>query len=276
MTGSADRWRILSTGTDSAYYNMALDEVLAKNCAAGDAPVFRVYDWASPAITIGYAQRTDGMIDFDACDRAEVEVTRRLTGGRALFHVNELAYTVIAGKNDPVFGGTITETYRRINRVIARAFDRCGITGVTEHEPTAERIPASLRRGAPCFATPTRYELAYDGMKVSGGAQRRFHGIFCQQGSVRLGPGAERIAGFLIDRDAAEIYRDALSDGNDRWDMPSAKLFRDAFIAAFTEAVDTTIMVGTVTDAEHRTAQALATSRYRAKGWIHGGGSVDL
>ncbi|NQS91190.1 MAG: DegV family protein, partial [Chloroflexi bacterium] len=41
-----------------------------------------------------------------------VDITRRLTGGRAVFHKNELAYSVVGSIDDPHFGGNITDTYK--------------------------------------------------------------------------------------------------------------------------------------------------------------------
>ena len=275
MTGTAaHRWRILRTGIYDAYLNMALDEVLFRPFIAGNAsPLFRVYEWKSPAITAGYGQRVADMFDLDACAVDGIEVTRRLTGGRAVFHFHEISYTVIGRTGDPVFGGSIRDTYRAINTVIAEAYRSLGIDAGEAGSRTLTDIPADMRRSAPCFALPTPFELTAGGMKLTGGAQRRIGDTFLQQGTVRLGPGAERITGYLADSRAAMVYRQMLGPDAVFRDMNLPPLsMTDALISAFALAVGGAVDDDTVARHECDEAERLSLSRYRAKGWIDGTG----
>ena len=48
-------WRILRDGAGSAAWNMAVDEALLAKCRER-GPVLRLYRWARPALSLGYAQ----------------------------------------------------------------------------------------------------------------------------------------------------------------------------------------------------------------------------
>jgi lipoate-protein ligase A len=51
----------------------------------------------------------------------------------------------------------------------------------------------------PCFVSPGRAELLFDGRKLLGSAQRRGRDAFLQHGSLLVGPAHERLVDFLRD-----------------------------------------------------------------------------
>src|SRR4051812_22219492 len=56
--------------------------------------VLRLYSWKPSCISLGY-QQDESVIDLDACKESEVDVVRRPTGGRAVYHAEELTYAAI-------------------------------------------------------------------------------------------------------------------------------------------------------------------------------------
>jgi lipoyl(octanoyl) transferase len=272
MTGSGHpTWRLIRTGPGNASFQMALDEVLLRAFSTGNgSPVFRVYEWSFPAITVGYAQRSDGLIDLKRCDEDGVAVVRRLTGGRALYHHHDLGYAVIGSADDPVFGGTILDTYRAINRVIAEAFSSCGIEGVAEESSPDRHVPVGLAMKAPCFAAPTKFELTFGGYKIAGSAQRRFRNVFLQQGSISLGSGAELITGYLLDRVSAEVYRSVLAAGS-AFVPPNIDIgsFTETFLTVFRRRC-TTASPDDLDESERHEAEQLARKQYGGIHWRDG------
>src|SRR5436309_414428 len=108
-------WRFINTGAHDATCNMALDEaLLAVHEAGATLPTLRVYSWCQPTLSLGYAQNARQEVDLAACQAQGVAVVRRPTGGRAVFHDQEVTYSVVM----PVVlldgPHTITEHYRRI------------------------------------------------------------------------------------------------------------------------------------------------------------------
>jgi len=273
MTGTGtSEWRLIRTGPGDAAFHMALDEVLLRAFSSGvGLPVCRVYEWAAPAITIGYAQRPDGLIDLKRCKTDGVAVVRRLTGGRAVYHHNDIGYAVIGAANDPVFGGSIIDTYRAINMVIAETFREHGVGGVAEQAVPDNYVNAGVAVKAPCFAAPTKFELTFDGCKIAGSAQRRFRNVFLQQGSISIGPGAERIADYLPDRDSAELYRAVLTASGEKGIPPEivSETFAETFLEVFRRRCGAAVMED-IREDERRAAEHLAINRYDGNQWRDG------
>lgn len=164
-------------------FNMALDGLLAGEVEAGRLEAFvRLYGWSPPAISLGRNQGEDE-VDGAACRRDGVDLVRRPTGGRAVFHRDELTYSLGARLDDPVFGGSAGDAYRAVGRGLCRGLRLLGVKA----ELVRAAVPGQRTGLSPsCFAASGRYELAVGGKKIVGSAQRRFAGSFLQQGSVLL------------------------------------------------------------------------------------------
>ncbi len=177
---------------------MALDEAIVRAVDAGDAPpTFRLFQWDRPSITIGFAQREAEVIDLDLCERDGVPVARRPTGGRAVFHEKELAFSVVGHLEDSRFGNSLADTFGFIGTVLNRACGSFGLdisdgAGIPDTAPRfgiGEKHVFSLQFTA-------RGELAGE-KKIAGIAQRRYARVFLQQGSILTGGGHERILRYI-------------------------------------------------------------------------------
>jgi len=106
-----------------------------------------------------------------------------------VLHSSELTYSVVAPLGRPPFVGSVVASYRRIAEAMRRGLAAAG----AELELTAgsRRAP---RSHLPCFAAPSRCELAWRGRKVVGSAQRRLRASALQHGSILLRSDAEALA----------------------------------------------------------------------------------
>ena len=195
---AADRWQFLNSGYHPGEFNMRLDELFAERLMAHQSvPTLRVYGWKPYAISLGYNQRRT---DFDEalCSAQGIDIVRRPTGGRAIFHAEELTYCVTMfarGKN-------ITDSYREISRALLSGLHFLGAdvqSALTQ--PDLQQFYRS-RTSIPCFASSSRYEIQYRGKKLVGSAQRRYvapggEEIVLQHGSVLLGPMHRRLSEFV-------------------------------------------------------------------------------
>ena len=182
-------WRSIDTGPATGAHNMAVDEVLLEAAATGAPPVLRLYGWRPPAVTLGYGQRAEREIDLAACRAAGVDVVRRVTGGRAVLHWNELTYSVICHEEEEGLAGTVEESHRHIAGCLAAGMRDLGVP--VELERGARRRRRATNESAlhhPCFASTARWEVTANGRKLIGSAQRRVRGALLQHGSVLLGP----------------------------------------------------------------------------------------
>lgn len=202
--------RYLFSGAQPPDVNMAVDEALARLCDEGAPgfPVVRFYWWTVPTLSLGAKERLQEAADIEACKRMGIALVRRPTGGRAVLHDKELTYSVIAPLGVAPFDDTVEASYRVIAEAMRAGFAELGIhleltAGSRKIRPTtlptpelgdAERMRAAALRHLPCFAAPSRYELAAGGRKVVGSAQRRLRNAVLQHGSILLRSEPERLA----------------------------------------------------------------------------------
>ena len=182
---------------------MARDEALLRAVGAGETPpVLRLYAWNPPTLSIGFGQR---VADADRARLAERGwgLVRRLTGGRAILHTDELTYCIVLPADHALAQGSVVESYRRISAALAEAAAALGAT--TQAERAAGYGPGS----AVCFETPSHYELTVNGRKLVGSAQARRFGGLLQHGAIPLTGDIGRIVDGLafVDDGAREQAR---------------------------------------------------------------------
>jgi lipoate-protein ligase A len=117
------------------------------------------------------------------------EVVRRLTGGRAILHTDELTYSVIAPLNEPRVEGSVLESYNRLAQALLLAVKNLEIPvemkeGKADHSSTSNPV---------CFEVPSTYEITVNGKKLIGSAQARKKEGVLQHGSLPLTGDLRRI-----------------------------------------------------------------------------------
>lgn len=181
-------WHILTTPSLSASENMAIDEAVAGWVARGELkPTLRFYSWTPHAISVGRFQRATRDLDREALEANGIPVVRRLTGGRAVLHADELTYSVILPETTPALPTNIIESYRLLTEGVRRGYQTLGVPAefsvpLTEEDREVLRKPKS----AVCFDAASYYELTVEGRKVAGSAQVRHQGAVLQHGSIPL------------------------------------------------------------------------------------------
>jgi len=191
-------WRLLITPPARGAWNMAVDEAILEAVGRGDSlPTLRLYDWKPACLSLGYAQPfTD--VDIPRLQEHEWDMVRRLTGGRAVLHTDEITYAVIAPINEPRVAGTLLESYSRLAAALVVALQLLSLpVEVQEHaSPVQESGLPRTRNKTPnpvCFEVPSKYEITIGGKKLVGSAQaRRKEGIL-QHGSLPLAGDLRRI-----------------------------------------------------------------------------------
>ncbi len=176
------------------------------------SPILRLYSWKPYAISLGYQQKDDE-IDMDACRKEGVDVVRRPTGGRAVYHAEELTYAVIQ-RFEPSQG--VYAVHNAIIELLVDALrpltgEKLQLTSNEAGKTTREVYKEGLATNIACFASISRHEVTYDGKKVIGSAQRRFGNAVLQHGSILLDKEHLRLPEFLkIDDQQKEKMRSLL------------------------------------------------------------------
>ena len=174
-----ETWRQITTWGAPPEFNMGLDGALLEDADA--PPTLRFYTWTPAALSLGYFQRFD---EVPAAEKAFV-VVRRITGGGAIHHTNELTFSMIASAEHALFEGPIPRSYERIHELIAAALSKCGAEAKLRGD--SELLSDASGTGM-CFHHSTSLDLAWDSKKGVGSAQRRRNGRVLHHGSIKLGP----------------------------------------------------------------------------------------
>ena len=167
-------------GTYTGAENMQIDSDLLDNAIAvqRQEPVFRLYAWSPKCVSLGRNQVLKGN-SFCGLD-----VVRRVTGGRALLHDNEITYSYISPVSIIPNGETITESYKFISRILIDFFKTLGIN---LDFGGGEKPHIAQTRHDYCMLISTGADVCYQGKKIIGSAQYRKHGYILQHGSILFG-----------------------------------------------------------------------------------------
>lgn len=162
-----------------AALNMAVDEVLLRGV---EAPILRVYRWARPAVSFGYFTKWAEVEQV----LGQREPVRRWTGGGVVFHGEDVTFSVIVPRTEPLGRMTAAASYRAIHEAVAAALGGGELA-----------CAASKKISAACFENPAESDVLVAGRKVVGGAQRRTAEALLHQGSVQMAGVGESFAGRL-------------------------------------------------------------------------------
>ena len=172
-------YTVIPYGVYTGEENMRLDGELLDSAIKNGAktPIFRLYGWSPACISIGRNQ-SDSFIDKQLLIDEGVDVVRRLTGGRALLHDDEITYSFICPADYLQAGESVIKSYAEISQILIDKFAKIGINldfGSTKKINTKFDY---------CMLISTGADLCYQGKKLIGSAQCRKNGYILQHGSI--------------------------------------------------------------------------------------------
>jgi lipoate-protein ligase A len=163
---------------------MAVDEALLDAADRTGRAFLRLYRFAPPCLSLGRHESAARRYDRAAIARLGIDVVRRPTGGRAVWHEHALTYAVAA----PLarFGSPRT-AYRAIHARLAAALALLGArpTLAPERPRPAPGEPGTRLAGS-CFARAAGGEVLVGGRKVVGSAQALRGRALLQHGAILL------------------------------------------------------------------------------------------
>lgn len=159
--------------------NMQIDSDLLENAIKNNVkePIFRLYGWSPACVSLGRNQKTD-FLDEKFLAENNIDFVRRLTGGRALLHDDEITYSFICPASFLQNGGNVVASYKEISQILIDAFKNFGI----ELEFGGVKKPQGHLDY--CMLVSTGADLCYKGRKLIGSAQFRKEGYILQHGSI--------------------------------------------------------------------------------------------
>ena len=110
--------KYIKFGTYTGAENMQIDSDLLDEAIETQAqePVFRLYAWKPRCISLGRNQKDDFLKGVNE------DIVRRLTGGRALLHDDEITYSYVTPVSIVPNGETISASYKYISGILIDFF----------------------------------------------------------------------------------------------------------------------------------------------------------
>lgn len=166
----------LGFSVNSGSLNMEIDAQMLEHAISTSEKdiLFRLYGWSPMCISLGRNQKDDFLT-------GEIEAVRRLTGGRALLHDNEITYCCVAPADAIPNGQSVVDSYKYISGILIDFFRTLGV-----ELDFGENKRVSMHYDY-CMLLSTGADVCYKGQKIVGSAQCRKNGYILQHGSILFG-----------------------------------------------------------------------------------------
>ena len=168
--------KYLGFSVNSGSLNMEIDAQMLEHAISTSEKdiLFRLYGWSPMCISLGRNQKDDFLT-------GEIEAVRRLTGGRALLHDNEITYCCVAPADAIPNGQSVVDSYKYISGILIDFFKTLGVElDFGENKRVSTHYDY-------CMLLSTGADVCYKGQKIIGSAQCRKNGYILQHGSILFG-----------------------------------------------------------------------------------------
>lgn len=266
-----EKWSVLNSGHLDAATNMAIDESLLKWHSEGKIPpTIRFYGWQKPSLTIGHFQNVDTTIDLNGVHKHQCDFVRRLTGGSAVLHDNELTYSIIVNEDHPKIPSSVNEAYYTLSQGLLEGYRILGIDA--DFAPYAKQKLKS--RSAVCFESPAIYEMLVDGKKISGNAQTRKDGVLLQHGSIPMSFNIEMLFDLfqfpserVRVRQRDSFLKRTVSINEATGKQHTYEMLQAAFLKGFQTSLNISTEPIELTNEQNEHINDLVNTKYRTKAW---------
>ena len=269
---SLQKWRLIDNSTHNGFYNMAVDEAImilhSKNKVP---PTLRFYSWEPAALSLGYFQKARAEIDYQQCQNQGIDLVRRLTGGRAILHDQELTYSLIIREDYNLLADSIEKSYQQISRGLVKGLQKSGIPAELKAVEKGKKAPSG--HSAACFDAPSWYEVILDKKKLIGSAQRRNKGTILQHGSLPIAIDSKKIFNLLkysSDQQRKKARRiftaRSISLEQAGYNLNKQELEK-ALVQGLTESLNIEFEKDKLTQTEKKLAKKLVSEKYKTQKW---------
>lgn len=197
-------------GIFSGADNMRIDSELLEEAILHNYndPIFRLYGWSPMCISLGRNQKEGVGVNIGV-NFKDIDVVRRVTGGRALLHDNEITYSCIVPITYIPNGESVTASYKYISSYLIRFFETLGVKlSIGENKKVSTKFDY-------CMLVSTGADVCYEGKKIIGSAQFRKNGYILQHGSILFGYNKELLKNLFheeVSNDKITTVKEILPD----------------------------------------------------------------
>lgn len=256
VTGATDftdhEWSVIHSPTVPTPLNVALDEVLTREVAAGRrGPTLRFWEWEDKAAVIGSYQSYVNEVQPGGVEEHGIKVVRRISGGGAMFMEggNCITYSLYAPES-LVRGLSYEASYQYLDQWVLAALAGQGVN--------AWYVPIN--------------DITSDGGKIGGAAQKRLGEAVLHHVTMSYDIDAEKMSGVLR-TGKVKLASKGLRSAKKRVDPlrrqtgASRTELIEAMIETFVSRYPATR--GELTDAELERARTLVDEKFATEQWTH-------
>ena len=159
-----ETWRFLDLGIIDPPTSGAVGEaiLLARSKKIVPDTLF-LYQRDPPACSIGYFQAVENVVDVEECRRLGIDISRRITGGGAIYSDKEnLTYNIVVSENNKKISKDILKSYEVLCRGVVESLKMLGLD--------ARFKPVN--------------DILVDGRKISGSSQTRRNKVVLHHGTL--------------------------------------------------------------------------------------------
>jgi lipoate-protein ligase A len=271
MNYTKSTWRLILHPPAKGSWNMAVDEAILEAVYSGEVlPTLRLYAWQPACLSLGHAQPF-AEVNTDQTSTHGWDIVRRTTGGRAILHVDELTYAVIAPLSEPRVKGGVLESYLRLSEALLEALRLLGLNpqaNASQHDRNT-KVPNPV-----CFEVPSNYEITVNGKKLIGSAQARRKEGLLQHGALPLHGDLTRIITALNFPDLsaqeearARLLKHATTVERELGQAPDWEQASSAFQEAFKKILNLNFQPEQLSKKEEERAAVLMVEKYAHTSW---------
>jgi lipoyl(octanoyl) transferase len=167
---------------------MAIDEIIYKRLLNNQSYLaIRCYKLKNKSVTIGKFQKNN-TINIDYCNKNNIEISRRITGGRGVFHNDDIIISAIF--NQKQFGFTTKkEIFDFLPSIIRKVLTKIGISFNLENKK--DNYSKKINLISDCFMLPVMSEISINNNKFLGVASYVKDGNVLQQSSLQFNKNSE-------------------------------------------------------------------------------------
>ncbi len=170
-------WRLILDVKRSGFENMAVDEAILLEYSRNKIPTLRIYGWSEPIVSLGYRQNPSAVL----CSPDDFSFVRRITGGAAMLHDQELTYSIACARSDLDLPQSVKQSYYILCSFLKHFYSNLGFGSNFVYETSSSNVSYY---GNHCFSGRQESDLLINGKKIGGNAQRRKKDIIFQHGSI--------------------------------------------------------------------------------------------
>ena len=167
---------------NSGFLNMSIDKNLFEETKKYNCVLLRFYLWFPPAVSFGKNQKVEEIVNIKECEKNKIDLVRRPTGGRALFHQKELTYFLSGPLDGKIFPKNFQDNYNLISNCLLKGFELLKIP--VEIKKSKEKYKTSPLNPIPCFSEPAPGEITFEEKKIVGSAMLVEEEFFLIHGSI--------------------------------------------------------------------------------------------